>query len=127
MEIIVEDNDLNGFNTKAKEQLVTVVNDYVDEVIRESYRIEASRNSTKRGTPEITSSMVHDAVSLICRGLVPRRNLGIKVIKVLAMIFLAISGFLYDPIKLQNSIYMTMFIIVITIAILCGTISTIKE
>ena len=128
MEIKIDINDLKGFNEKAKEQLIETVKTYIDDVIKESNRIEVSRNTTNNNIPEITSSMVNDAGILIRRGhAFPKKRLGIKILRVFAAVVSAIPGFLYDSTKLQNSGYMALFIIAITIAILAVTISTIKE
>jgi hypothetical protein len=128
MDIGINENDLTGFNEKAKEQLMKTVKNYIDDVIEESYRIEASRNSTSKNNPEVVSSMVNEAEILIRRSLAfPKKRLGIKVLRIFAAVFSAIPGFLYDSSKLQESKNLVVFIIAITLAILMVTISTIKE
>ena len=127
MEIDVDDNDLAGFNVNAKEELKKSAKEYINDVIEESNRIESSRNSTSN-TPEITSSMINDAKILIRRGLaMPKKKIGTKILRVISAILSVVSGSLYDTIKLQDSRYMVLFIVVITATILTVTISTIKE
>jgi len=127
MEIIVPDDDLKGFNEKAKSKLEEASKEFVNDLIEESNRLESSRN-TSGDDPEITSSMVNDAIILIRRGLAqPKKNLLIKGLRVLAAVLSLLVGVLYDKTKLQDSGYMFLFIAVITAAILTVTIATIKE
>jgi len=127
MQININDGDLNGFNTKAKDKLIESTTEFINNLIEESNRLEASHNNTSN-EPEITSSMVNDACVLLRRGLSqPRKNIGIKILRILSAILSMLVGFLYDPIKLQNGAYMFVFIFIITIAIIIVTISTIKE
>jgi hypothetical protein len=127
MEIIIPDDDLKGFNEKAKSKLKEASKEFVNDLIEESNRLESSRN-TSGDDPEITSSMVNDAIILIRRGLAqPKKNLLIKGLRVLAAVLSLLVGVLYDKTKLQDSGYMFLFIAVITAAILTVTVATIKE
>lgn len=127
MEIDIPDDDLKGFNAKAKEKLDESAKEFVGDLIEESNRIESARN-TSGNDPEITSSMVNDARVLIRRGLSqPKKNMNVRLLRVVAAILSLLVGMLYDSTKLQDSGYMLLFIVVITAAILTVTISTIKE
>ena len=127
MEIIIPEEDLNGFNENAKGKLSEASNEFIGDLIAESNRLESSRNTTGND-PEITSSMVNDAKILIRRGLIkPKKSIGIKIIRVIATILFLLVGIMYDSKKLQNSSHMLLFIFIITAAILTTTISTIKD
>ena len=127
MEIQIPDDDLKGFNPQASAKLGEATEEFVSDMITEANRIESGRNTTS-GTPEITSSMVNDARVLIRRGLVqPRRNIGMKVLRVLSAVLALVAGFMYDTTRLQDGGYMLLFILVVTATILCVTISTIRE
>ncbi|MBN1169387.1 hypothetical protein JXA63_05895 [Candidatus Woesebacteria bacterium] len=127
MQIQIPDQDLKGFNEKAKEKLSEATTEFVSDLIEESNRLEASRNTTG-DDPQITSSMVNDARVLLRRGLsLPKKGIGIKSLRVVSAILSLSAGMLYDTTKLQDSGYMLLFIVVITAAILTVTISTIKE
>jgi hypothetical protein len=127
MQIVIMDEDLKGFNSKAKEKLDESAKEFVGDLVEESNRIESASN-TSGNDPEITSSMVNDARVLIRRGLSqPKMSMSVRVLRVLAAISSLVVGILYDPARLQNSGYMLLFIVVITAAILTVTISTIKE
>ena len=127
MQIQIPDQDLKGFNEKAKEKLSQATTEFISDLIEESNRLEASRNTTG-DDPQITSSMVNDARVLLRRGLsLPKKGVGIKSLRVISAVLSLFAGMLYDTTKLQDSGYMLLFIVVITAAILTVTISTIKE
>lgn len=127
MEIQISENDLKGFNNKAKGKLSEAATEFVGDLIEESNRLESTRNTTG-DDPEITSSMVNDARILIRRGLTqPKKGIGLKALRISAAVLSLLVGMLYDSTKLQSSGYMVFFIVVITAAILTVTISTIKE
>ena len=127
MKIQIAENDLKGFNQNAKGMLKQATNEFIGNLIEESNRVEASRN-TISDQAEITSSMVNDAKILIRQGLVkPKTKLGIKILRISAAVLSISTGLLYDTEKLQNTGYMVFFILFITVTILAVTISTIKE
>lgn len=127
MEIQISEDDLKGFNDKAKDKLSEAATEFIGDLIEESNRLESSRNTTG-DDPEITSSMVNDARVLIRRGLAqPKKGIGLKIFRVAAAVLSLLVGVLYDSTKLQSGGYMLLFIGVITAAILTVTISTIKE
>ncbi|HGE7137316.1 hypothetical protein [Citrobacter freundii] len=116
MQIDIEDRNLLGFNQPAK-----------DELIKESNRIESSRNPSS-GNPQITSGMVTDATVFVRRGLIqPKKKIRVKVLRVISAIVSLLVGIIYDATKLQDKTYMLIFIVVVAIAIISVTISTIME
>ena len=127
IDIRIEENALTGFSGQAKDHLKSAVRDYSTELIDEANRIEAGRNAVG-GTPEVTQSMVSDAVVLIRRGLrVHKSAMGIRVLRVLSAVLSLLVGILYNESKLQNGAYMSLFIFVVAGAILSVTIAAIKE
>lgn len=127
IDINIPDNNLEGFNTQARDKLKESADDFVSDLIEEANRVESGRNSTS-GNPEITSSMVNDAQVLIRRGLAqPKKGMGVKILRIASAILSLVVGMMYDATKLQDSGYMLLFILVIGAAILTVTIATIKE
>ncbi|MCF5716794.1 hypothetical protein GS629_00415 [Aeromonas veronii] len=127
MDINISNEDLKGFNEQAKAKLAEAATEFIGDLIEESNRLESSRN-TSGNEPEITSSMVNDARILIRRGLTqPKKDFGLKILRIAAAVLSLLVGVLYDSEKLQSGGYMLLFIGVITAAILTVTISTIKE
>lgn len=127
MQIDVDDNSLAGFNDPAKNELKKSAVEFVEELIKESNRIEATRNPAS-GNPQVTSSMVLDAAILVRRGLSqPKKKLGVKVLRIVSAVLSLAVGFAYDAAKLQDKTYMLVFVIVVAAAIISVTISTIME
>lgn len=127
MQIEVDDKTLAGFNDPAKAELKKSGVEFLEELVKESNRIEASRNPSS-GNPQITSSMVGDAAVLIRRGLSqPKKRIGSKLLRVVAAILSLAVGFTYDATKLQDKTYMLVFVIVVAAAIIAVTVSIIME
>jgi hypothetical protein len=127
MQISVDDKALTGFNDPAKAELTKAANDFIEDLVKESNRIEATRNPAS-GNPQVTSSMVTDAAVLVRRGLAqPKKKLGGKIVRVLAAVLSLAVGFTYDAAKLQDKTYMLAFVVVVALAILAATISIIME
>lgn len=127
VDIQIPDDDLKGFSAEAQEYLKGATAEYATDLIEEANRIEIGRNSAG-GTPEVTRGMVHDAKVLLRRGLgVPKKSMGVKIIRVIAAVLSLAVGILYDETNLQSGGYMALFVIVVAAAILTVTISTIKE
>ena len=127
MLIDIEDRNLLGFNQPAKDELTKSATDFIDELIKESNRIESSRNPSS-GNPQITSGMVTDATVFVRRGLIqPKKKIRVKVLRVISAIVSLLVGIIYDATKLQDKTYMLIFIVVVAITIISVTISTIME
>lgn len=127
MDVSVDDKVLAGFNEPAKAELVKAVREFVEALVKESNRIEAARNPAA-GNPQVISSMVTEADILVRRGFAqPRKKWGSKVVRVVAAVFPLVVGIMYDATKLQDKTYMLIFVVVVALAILAVTISTIME
>ena len=59
LEIQIPDDDLKGFSGEARDHLREATLEYTTDLIEESNRIEAGRNSSG-GTPEVTRGMVQN-------------------------------------------------------------------
>jgi hypothetical protein len=127
MQITVDDKALTGFNDPARAELTMAAKDFIEDLVKESNRIEATRNPAS-GNPQVTSSMVTDAAVLVRRGLAqPKKKLGGKIARILAAVLSLAVGFTYDAAKLQDNTYMLVFVVVVALAIFATTISTIME
>lgn len=127
MQVTVDDKALTGFNDPAKAELTKAANDFIEDLVKESNRIEATRNPAS-GNPQVTSSMVTDAAVLVRRGLAqPKKKLGGKIVRILAAVLSLAVGFTYDAAKLQDKTYMLVFVVIVALAILAATISIIME
>lgn len=127
MQIAVDDKALTGFNDPARAELTKAAKDFIEDLVKESNRIEATRNPAS-GNPQVTSSMVTDAAVLVRRGLAqPKKKLGGKIARILAAVLSLAVGFTYDAAKLQDKTYMLFFVVVVAVAIIATTISTIME
>lgn len=127
MQIDIDDTTLAGFNDPAKTALAKAATEFLEDLVKEANRIEATHN-TSSGNPQVTSSMVSDAGVLIRRGLArPKKKIGAKLVRIIAAVLSMAVGFTYDATKLQDKTYMLVFVVVVALAILAVTISTIME
>src|SRR5207248_10248111 len=113
---------LTGLNVQARDELQRAILLFADDLITEANRIDAGRNNT--GSPQITSGIVTDAEILIRRGLLkPKGKWGLKVLRILAAVSALAVGVMYDPAKLQNGVYMLVFVTVIAVTVILTTFS----
>jgi len=127
IDIQIPDDDLIGFSDQAQANLKDAITEYSSELIEEANRLEAGRNPTS-GTPEVTRGMVNDAKVFLRRGLgSPKKNWGVRILRILAAVLSLVVGFMYDETKLLDSVYMLFFILIVAATILAVTISTLKE
>lgn len=127
MQISIDDKTLAGFNDPAKVELTKAATEFIEDLVKESNRIEATRNPSS-GNPQVTSGMVTDAAVLVRRGLAqPKKKIGIKLLRIIAAVLSLAVGFTYDAAKLQDKTYMLIFVVTVAVAILAVTISTIME
>jgi hypothetical protein len=127
MQINVDDKALAGFNEPARTALTKASVEFIEDLVKEANRIEATHNPSS-GNPQVTSAMVVDASVLIRRGLArPKRKIGVKLLRIVAAVLSMAVGFTYDATKLQDKTYMLVFVVVVAFAIIAVTISTILE
>lgn len=127
MQIEIDDTTLSGFNHPARAEMKRAMLQFAADLQAEANRIEESRNPNA-GPPEVTSGMVVEATLLVRRGLnQPRKKIGVKLMRICAAVLSLVVGFCYDANKLQDKTYMLTFVLVVALAIVAVTISTIKE
>ena len=127
VEIKIPEKDLSGFSEQARQRLKEAVAEYASDLIEETNRIEAGRNSTT-GPPEVTRGMVNDAKLLLRRGLgTPRKSWKSKLLRIAAAVLMLLVGLIYDPSKFQDTLYLLMFIVVLTAAIFFLILSTLQK
>ena len=118
---------LEGFSETAVQKLEKFVSEFASDLVSETTRLEAGRNSTS-GTPEITAGMVHDANTLLRRGLQPgKRNWITLACRVASAVLAVVCGAMYDADKLQDGGYMLTFIVMVVVAILTTTASVLRN
>lgn len=127
MQIEIKDSALAGFNDLAKVELTKATLVFAEDLLKETNRIEASSHSGG-GSPQITSGMVADAALLIRRGLLrPKQRLGVKMLRIGAAVMSMVVGFTYNASRLQDELYLVMFLIVVALAIFLVILSTMLE
>jgi len=127
MNIEFPENELNGFNDQSKTKLAEYIKEFGSDLITEANRLESDRNNSSQ-IPEITSSMVNDANTLIRRGLLkPKKEMLHYFLRIGSPILSMATSMMYDPNKLVDKTYMFFFIIALTATILTVTFSTIKD
>ena len=57
----------------------------------------------------------------------PSQSSGLRVVRVLAAVLSLLVGIMYDKVRLQDGLYMSLFILVVAGAIFTVTVSTLKE
>ena len=90
-EVTLSDESLAGFSQPAKDRLRAASVEYIDELVAECYRLEASMNSDT-GPAEITQGMVNDAVVFKKRLPTKKKGKGWRVATRNSGINLAIIG-----------------------------------
>jgi hypothetical protein len=127
MQINIDETTLPGFSIPAKNEFKKSTLKFADDLKKEAYRIEAFHNPAV-GNPQVTSSMVTDAATLIRRGLSQaKQRLWLKLLRIAAAVLAMVVGFTYDATKLQDKTYMLIFVVIVALAIITVTVSTILE
>lgn len=123
----VSEESVAAFSPPAIEGLNDATASYAKELIAETNRLEAGRNSAT-DNPEVTRAMVIDARDMMRRGLyTPKKSFGLKALRVSAAVLPLIVGIMYDRENLQDGLYLIAFVMVIALAILAVTLSVLKE
>lgn len=127
LEIDENENDLTGFSTQAKQKLIEEVQNFTLDVIIETRRLEGFDNTTGN-SPEITSSMVKEASSIVKRPYRIKKP-GYKTILIRASaIFLPfVTSLLFDKSELQNPIYLIFIAILFGLSIFTIILSFVRE
>lgn len=122
IDIKIPDNHLTYLSNHAKDELVTTVTAYTEDLISEASRLEAaSRNDS--GKPEITRTMIADA-SLILKKYPAqkKKTWGNWVNQIISIFSTLFAGALFNIDKFQlDSTRLVAFLIVLAIAIFTNT------
>lgn len=114
-EVTLSDESLASFSQPAKERLRAATLEYLDDLIAESHRIEASMNSDN-GPTEITQGMVNDAVILKKRLPTKKKWTFWKVAtRIAASIFPLLVGLFFNSEKLNEGNNLAFFAIFIAL------------
>ena len=125
LQIDLPDDDMRYFNDPAKQELRKILVEHANAVIREASRLETNIRTTQ-GNPEITSSHVKDASTVISRRYInPRKRWWFYAIKVFAIISTLVTGFAFD--KLSEPLGPIVFALAVVITTILTTIQTVNE
>lgn len=127
IDIRVEDADLVGFSDPAKDGVKRAGEDFIRHVVAEANRLESAQNAGT-GPVEITKGMVANA-ALIQRHAVGGRKapLSFKVLRIVSAASALLVGVMVDKEKMQDTLYLVAFFVVIAIALITTTVSIMKE
>ncbi|HHQ6610941.1 hypothetical protein [Morganella morganii] len=127
LNIDVSEKELEGFTEGAKDSLRQAIINYSNELVKESYRIEAARNVQKKQS-EVTGAIVDDAVVYVKMGLTkPKKDKIMVFCKIASSVASLFAGALYDPTKFTDGYGFILFIIAVVIALITITYVVIKE
>ena len=127
LDINVPDTATAHLNTPAIAEFRLAIGQYAEDLLREAGRLEAASKSTS-GNPEITSTMVKDANTLLRRGYArqPKKPLLI-VSQLIATVGGFVTGLLADMDKLKDASTLVMFVILLTVTITAAVVSVVKD
>lgn len=127
LKIDIPDEDILYLNEPAKKELHVSTKRYVIEILEEADRLEAAHNDAG-GNPEITSTMIRDAIIVLRRGYKkPRPSPKLIFLKISALISSLLVGIMFDYEELKNPILLILFIVVLAIAVALSVLLIVKE
>ncbi|TSA26424.1 MAG: hypothetical protein D4R67_07765 [Bacteroidetes bacterium] len=122
IEIDISDLKLNNLSNSANTKLKEVSEKYIEDVLDEAARLEASRNNSGNN-PEITAAIVLDAVEFTKKFRFSKKKSTKKVIfQLLAFISTVCTGGLFKPVEFAKVWYAIIFLVVFLLAILFNLI-----
>jgi len=115
-DIKIPDEKLKYLSEPARDELVTVTETYVEDILREAFRLDIDNSSNR--DPDINRSMIDDADQWIRKAYVRRKKpWWFIVLQIAAAIFGLITGYLFNSQFLQNPLLFIIFIICLTVTI----------
>ena len=127
LRVEITDEQLENMSEKAKEELVSQLSTYAENIIKEANLIEEG-NREDGGNREITSSIVMQAVRKYKSNAPQKKGNGLVVLKVVSAFSLLITGFLFDANGYQDNIVkLILFIITLIIACVATVLQFVKE
>jgi hypothetical protein len=119
IKIEIQDEKLGNLSHSAKGELQKISQKYLDEILDEASRLEASRNTTS--TPEITASIINDAVVFAKKYRTFNRNVGKRIFgQSLAFILTILTGGLFKTEEFDTTWYVIVFLVVFLLAIIAN-------
>lgn len=117
IDVDIEDGKLQNLSANATVEISIVAKSYIEEVLDEASRIEESRRSST-GNPEITSSIITDAVIFSKRfGIKKRKPKKQIAIQIVASFSSLVTGGLFQIDKFTNGLFLFAFLVCFLIAI----------
>jgi hypothetical protein len=126
-EVTLSDETLAGFSQPAKDRLRAATAEYLEELISECYRLEASMNSDN-GPAEITQGMVNDAV--VFKKRLPTKKKGRiwrVVTRIAASILPLLVGFFFNSDKLTEGNNLVLFALLLVVTAVVITVSVLMD
>lgn len=97
--ITITDDEIKYLNQPAVDELKLSLVTYKKAIISEASRLETN-NKTTNGDPEITSTHIKDAVTLLNRGYKnPKKKLWFYIVKISGVLLALITGFLFEKLS----------------------------
>jgi hypothetical protein len=119
LEIDIEDEKVEHLSPPAESRLKTVVSKYSNDILDEASRIETTRNNGH--SPEITATIIDDAVDFNKRFRTRKTNSTSKIIAlIIAFISTVLTGGLFKTEKFNEPKYLIPFLVVFLISIIAN-------
>jgi ABC-type bacteriocin/lantibiotic exporter with double-glycine peptidase domain len=127
VEIEISDDKTANLSKSAQDELAKVTKGYVEEVLDEAGRLEAIRNATP-GQPEITASIISDAVVFTKKYKIGKRKSGWTLfIQILASVSSLFAGGLWDTSEFnKNTGNLLLFLFVLIVAVVTSVYLIVK-
>jgi hypothetical protein len=127
IEIDIDDTKLQNLSRNAYDQLISISKKYAEDILEEASRLEATRNSAGN-TPEVTATIIRDAVDFANKYRRPKKKVFIQVIlQLLNFILTAFTGALFDIDKFNDPQKVYWFLGVFLAAIIVNFIIYYKD
>lgn len=123
LKVEITDKHMENMSDKAKEELVSQLNKYAENIIKEANLIEEG-NREDGANREITSSIVKQAARKYRSNVLQKKGKGLVVLKAVSAFSLLITGFLFDANGYQDNI---VKLILFIIALIVGCVSTVLQ
>ena len=119
LEVDIEDEKVKNLSPPAEVRLKTVVTKYSNDILDEASRIETTRNTGN--SPEITATIIDDAVHFNKRFRVGKKKTTPKIIAlIIAFISTVLTGGLFKTEKFNDTTYLITFLIIFLASIIAN-------